>query len=55
MEVITFTIDYASLYYASFVGAGTLIVLAGIACFKWNASLYLEAIIRILIFNKERG
>lgn len=55
MEVITFTIDFASLYYASFVGASTLIVLAGIVCFKWNLALYLETVIRVLILNKERG
>lgn len=55
MEVIIFKISTASLLYASFVGAVTLIVIAGIACFKWNAALYLEAIIRILILNKGRG
>jgi hypothetical protein len=55
MEMIIFKISVASLYYASFVGASTLVVLAGIACFKWDAGLYLDAIIRILILNKERG
>ena len=55
MEVITFTINVASLYYASFVGMLSLITLAGVVCFKGNAGLYLDAIIRILILDKERG
>lgn len=55
MEVIIFKISVASLYYASFVGMLTLLVLAGVVCFKWDAGLYLDAIIRILILNKERG
>ena len=55
MEMIIFKISAASLIYASCVGAITLIVIAGIACFKWNLALYLEAIIRVLILNKERG
>lgn len=55
MEVIIFKLGAASLYYTSFVGAATLMVLNGIACFKWDAALYLEAIVRVLILNKERG
>lgn len=47
METITFTVDAASLIYASGVGAATLIIPAGVACFCWNLAGYLGAVVRV--------